>query len=159
MTSAEELVQLVEMNGGRLSIEGEELVISPSAAAASLLEELRAHKPEILALLRRRRERATAAALEAWLVNRCVFRDRCWGGIGSLHVHFCCWCAERGEPMIASREWFENMLAREGFGLDLRYGFVYGLLLAEDAETCPPTPKITPNVATPRLSSAVANRR
>jgi hypothetical protein len=53
-SEATELVLTVEANGGRFLIDGEELVIRPGNAAMPLLEELRANKAAIIALLRGR---------------------------------------------------------------------------------------------------------
>lgn len=50
-TAALELVKAIEANGGRLTVERDHLVIEPRKAGLPLLEQLRAHKPEIIALL------------------------------------------------------------------------------------------------------------
>jgi hypothetical protein len=135
---AMELVQAVEANGGRLTIEGEWLVIYPTEAGAPLVEELRQHKPEIIALLKSRTEQETETvsdsdALGLWMLARCVYRDRCWGGIGALHLDLARWCADHERPVPASRRAFVDALQEEGFAVT-KDGFVYGLMLGGDLE-------------------------
>ena len=65
MSAALELVKAVEANGGRLTVAGEHLVIEPREAGISLLNELRRHKPEIVALL----QRHTVSDPAGWFVN------------------------------------------------------------------------------------------
>lgn len=55
MTAAE-LVQVVEAAGGRFMVDGDRLGIVPKEAAAPVLEELRAHKEEIIDLIESPRE-------------------------------------------------------------------------------------------------------
>ena len=72
-------------------------------------------------------------ALGLWMLARCVYRDRCWGGVGALHLDLARWCADHGRPVLASRRPFVAALQEEGFEVTAD-GFVYGLILAEDWE-------------------------
>jgi hypothetical protein len=133
-----ELVQAVEANGGRFTVEGEWLVVYPTEAGAPLLEELRQHKPEIIALLQSRTEQETGPApdsdvLGLWMLARCVYRDRCFGGVGALYVDLARWCADHGRPVPASRRAFVTALQAAGFAVTTD-GLVYGLMLTEDLE-------------------------
>ncbi len=134
-----ELIQRIEAAGGRFAVEGEELVIRPGDAAMPLVEELRTHKAEIIALLRTRTEQEAESAPESdalpgeWLLENCLFLDRWWGGTGSLYLDAARWCAAHGRPVPESRRAFTAALRREGFqvGSD---GLVAGLILREDLE-------------------------
>jgi hypothetical protein len=55
MSAALELIRTVEANGGRFRVDGEYLMIAPGEAAASVIDELRQHKAELLAELAQRR--------------------------------------------------------------------------------------------------------
>lgn len=68
-----------------------------------------------------------------WMLARCVYRDRCWGGVGALHLDLARWCADHGRPVLASRRAFVAALQAEGFEVTAD-GFVYGLMLARDLE-------------------------
>jgi hypothetical protein len=133
-TVATELVQIVEANGGRFLIDGEELVIRPGDAAMPLLEELRANKAAIIAFLQSRTDPEADleqdAELGLWMLDRCVFRDHSWSGVAALHLDRSRWCAEHGRPMPGSRRAFVTALQAEGFSV--ADGLVYGLLLRED---------------------------
>lgn len=151
MNEAEAIICLVESRGGRVFIEGEKLVIEPKEAALPLIDSLRTYKPQIVALLQRRTEQETESvpdrdALGLWLLARCVYRDRCWGGVGALYLDLARWCAERGQPAPESRRAFTAELQEEGFALGTD-GLVYGLMLAEDWATetseTPAKPKVT----------------
>lgn len=80
-------------------------------------------------------------AFYGWTVSECAFKDRCFGGIGCLHVHFCEW-ADAHNAVPCTRETFEQLLSDAGFlHAD---GFVSGLILREDWEASrwkPPPPK------------------
>jgi hypothetical protein len=138
MNAAEELVERIEAAGGRFTVEGEELVVRPGDPAMPLVAELRQHKPEIIAWLQSRTEQemeseSDSDALGLWMLARCVYRDRCWGGVGALHLDLARWCADHGRPVLASRRPFVAALQEEGFEVTAD-GFVYGLILAEDWE-------------------------
>jgi hypothetical protein len=151
MNEAEELIRIVESRGGRLTIEGEKLVIEPPSAALPLIDSLRRYKPQIVALLQSRIETESAPesdALGLWMLDRCGFRDRAWGGVGALHLDLARWCADHGQPVPASRRAFIAELQAEGFAVTTD-GLVYGLVLPEDVEAhqrCqdPPAPEIAP---------------
>jgi hypothetical protein len=136
MSTALELVQAVEANGGRFRVDGEYLVIAPEDAAAPVMEELRLHKAEIIDLLRNRD--ATPAEIPTddllpgeWLLENCLYRDRWWGGVGCLHLDLSRWCAAHGRPAPESRRTFIAALQAEGFQLTSD-GLVVGLVLRED---------------------------
>jgi hypothetical protein len=133
---AMELIQRIEAAGGRFAVEGEELVIRPGDPAMPLVAELRLHKAEIIDLIRSRS--ATPAETPeddllpgAWLLERCAYRDHCWGGIGALYLDLARWCAEHGRPAPESRQAFRAELQTQGFAVTTD-GLVYGLMLAED---------------------------
>jgi hypothetical protein len=136
--SAFELIRAVEANGGQLRVDGGYLVIAPGRAAALVMEGLRERKPEIVALLQSRTEQETepapdSDALGLWMLARCVYRDRCWDGLGALHLNHARWCADCGRPVPASRRAFVAAIQAQGFEVTAD-GFVYGLILAEDWE-------------------------
>jgi hypothetical protein len=140
MSAAAELVSIIEANGGRFLIEGEELVIRPGDAAMPLVEELRTHKAEIIALLQSRTKQEPDStpesdALGLWMLARCVYRDRCFGGVGALYLDLSRWCADHGQTAPESRRAFAAELQAEGFAVTTD-GLVYGLMLGEDWEAC-----------------------
>jgi hypothetical protein len=139
MSAAAELVSIIEANGGCFSVEGGELVIRPGEAALPLLDSLRAYKPEIVALLQSRSEQETDSAPDSdapglWMLARCVYRDRCFGGVGALFLDLARWCADHGQTAPESRRAFAAELQAEGFAVTTD-GLVYGLMLGEDLET------------------------
>jgi hypothetical protein len=72
-----------------------------------------------------------AEDFQKWTLARCVYRDRCFGGIGSLHRDFCEWAIACEEPPC-NRQIFEQLLDNAGFlSAD---GMVSGLILREDFE-------------------------
>ena|ERR1035437_10065825 len=66
MSAALELIRAVEANGGRFRVDGEYLVIAPGEAAASVIDELRQHKAELLAELARRPAMPAGVRLIRW---------------------------------------------------------------------------------------------
>lgn len=136
MNEALELMRIVESRGGRFILEGAQVFIEPEEAALPIVESLRAHKMEIRSLLQSRTEQrafpeATSdSLLSAWMLDRCVFRNRCSGGVGALHLDLARWCADHERPAPASRRSFERALQEEGFSVN--DGFVQGLVLQED---------------------------
>jgi hypothetical protein len=66
MTSAAELIEIVERAGGRFRVEGDRLGIKPKGAAAPVLEELRRHKQAIIDLLCRRPPMPAGVRLIRW---------------------------------------------------------------------------------------------
>ena len=138
MSAAAEFVSIIEANSGCFSVEGGELVIRPGEAALPLLDSLRAYKPEIVALLQSRSEQETDSAPDSdapglWMLARCVYRDRCFGGVGALFLDLTRWCADHGMPLPESRRAFTAELQSEGFAVTTD-GLVYGLMLGEDWE-------------------------
>jgi hypothetical protein len=69
---------------------------------------------------------AWAEDFHRWAITECVFRDRCFGGIGRLLRHFCEWQVTRDE-VPCTRKTFEALLSHGGFFF--AEGLVYGLLL------------------------------
>lgn len=64
-----------------------------------------------------------------WALNRCCFRDRCFGGIGALHMNFCDYQIARDE-VPCQRSVFEALLRDAGFLF--ADGLVSGLILKAD---------------------------
>jgi hypothetical protein len=163
---AAELIAIVEQRGGRLTIEGEKLVIEPKEAALPLIDSLRTYKPQIVALLQSRTERETESAPESdvlglWLLERCVYRDRCAGGTSGLHLDFARWCAVQGLPVRESRCAFVAALQAAGFAVTAD-GLVSGLVLREDVEAvfCAwATPEASETPAAPKAATHPKHRR
>jgi hypothetical protein len=138
MSEAEELIRIVESRGGKLTIEGKKLVIEPGEAAWPLIDSLRTFKPQILALLQSRTEQEAESAPEndvigLWLLEKCVYRARCSGGMGGLHLDFARWCAAQCLTLPESRRSFVAALQAAGFAVTAD-GLVSGLVLREDVE-------------------------
>jgi hypothetical protein len=137
MSAALELIRKVEANGGQLRVDGEYLVIAPKRAGEPLVDELRQHKSEIIELLHKRPDTSVGSPQDdgwgTWLLERCVFRDRWWGGTGALHLDLARWCIAHGRPVPTSRRAFEAVLQSEGFQVTSD-GLVYGLILEADLE-------------------------
>jgi hypothetical protein len=135
MSAAQELIRTVEANGGHFRVDGEYLVIAPKDAAEPLIDELRQHKSEIIDLLQKRPDTPAGSpqdyGLGIWLIERCVFRDRWWGGTGALHLDLAGWCIAHRRPVPASRRAFVAVLQSEGFQVTSD-GLVYGLILKAD---------------------------
>jgi len=135
------LLRRVEETGGRLQVDGPDLLFVPGDpdTADDLTNDLRVHKPEILALLQgigeQEPNRDGNTLPSDWLLERCVYRDRCWGGIGALYLDLARWCASHSRPGPDSRQAFAAELQAEGFAVTTD-GLVYGLLLHEDWEAC-----------------------
>jgi hypothetical protein len=132
MTAAAwELVSFIERKGGRFAIEGDELVIRPGDAAMPVINELRQHKTEIIALLQSRTANPDELLHGEWLLEECVFIDARWGGIGALYLSLAHWSARHGRPLPKSRAAFVTALQAEGFQVTSD-GLVYGLVLKSD---------------------------
>lgn len=133
MTSeANELIAIIEQRGGRLYVQGGDLVIEPEGAGLPLVESLRAHKPEILAALQNRPQR-WRKPFERWLNSSCLRRPRWFGGLACLHLSFCEWqSARKADP--CDRETFTALLNECGFliGEVEETALVSGLALRED---------------------------
>ena len=131
--STAELVRAVEANGGQFLVDGEELVIRPADAAIPLLEQLRANKAAIIALLQgtTARPEHEADELELWLRDRCVFHDRSWTPVAVLHLDRFRWRAGRGLPVALQGLAFVDALRAQGVTVTTD-GLCGGLLLKED---------------------------
>ncbi len=151
MSAALELVRAVEANGGQIRVEDGCLVIAPGEAAEPVMAELRLHKAEIIALLSSRpidqappldEPDAWRGPFRQWMTEQCVSKDRCFGGIGRLLIHFAEWSIAN-DSVPCTRPTFETLLTEAGF-LQAD-GFVSGLFLAEDwgAARCKPSTKQT----------------
>jgi hypothetical protein len=145
MSTAMEIVQAVEANGGRLTVEGEWLVVYPREVGKTLGEELRQHKAEIIGLL----ESAPMSApltpepiqdpakwrdpFSRWIVSACVGHWRLHGGVGRLHVAFCESEVGRG-AVPCSRADFEALLREQGWEIEQPLALVNGLMLRVDVD-------------------------
>lgn len=149
MKQAFELIRTVEEQGGHFRVEGGFLVISPEEAALSVLELLREHKHEIIAVLTSGRSagnpedrasaffdgptardfRAWAEDFHRWTLDQCVWRPRDFGRIGALCADFGCWALEH-DSAPCQRTTFEALLADAGFLF--ADGMVSGLILKAD---------------------------
>jgi hypothetical protein len=123
MSAALDLIQTVKANGGELRVDDGWLVITPEGAAAPVLEELRQHKAEIVALLQTARTQLDdppdwladlREPFEQWLKSECVREPRCFGGARPLHLAFCEWETARNEAPC-TRDAFERLLTELGF--------------------------------------------
>jgi hypothetical protein len=74
MISVSELIQAVESAGGRFMVDDDRLGIVPAAAAASVMEELRRHKEELLAELSRLPVMPSGVRLVSWSPRTAPFR-------------------------------------------------------------------------------------
>jgi hypothetical protein len=74
-----------------------------------------------------------AEALHGWTMQRCVFRDRSWGGVVSLHRNYAMWCVREAGDIPCLLSVFQQWLAMQGFHVER--GLVYGLLLKADFAT------------------------
>jgi hypothetical protein len=66
-----------------------------------------------------------------WMLFKCCFTDRCFGGVSCLHRDFCEWQVSRNE-VPPSRAIFDALLQEEG--VLVVDGLTYGLLLREERE-------------------------
>jgi hypothetical protein len=72
---------------------------------------------------------AWAEDFHRWALTRCVWHDRCFGGIGALHRDFCEWAIAHESPPC-NRQTFERLLHE--MGLLIADGLASGLVLRED---------------------------
>jgi hypothetical protein len=136
MTTATEVIQAVEANGGTFTVEGGTLVIDPYGAAKSVLGELRAHKQSIISLLIERDAARWRGSFERWLKTRCVSRPRDFGGLNVLHRSFNEWEKEQGGDASCSIDVFEWLLAEFDYVVADVCGnwLVAGLMLKSDVD-------------------------
>jgi hypothetical protein len=163
MNEAQELIHIVEARGGRLTIEGEKLVIEPDTAALPLMDSLRMYKPAIMDLLRSRAQQEQDAADDSdsfglWMLARCVYRDRAWGGVGALHLDLARWCADHRQSAPESRRVFVESLQAEGFAVTTD-GLVYGLMLGEDLEAIERSQTVPQASGTPAQPTQTKRRK
>jgi hypothetical protein len=135
MSAALEVIKAIEANGGRVTVEGDCLVIVPRRAGIPLLPQLQEHKPEILALLQQRaRDPETwRARFVTWLLESCELRKGCKDSqsVASLLIDFAEWCAAH-DADAPCREMFERLLSDSG--LPLKNGLAVGIALKVDLE-------------------------
>ena len=133
MSVAADLVMTVGANGGQFLIDGEQLGVHPGDAATPLLEQLRANKAAIIALVQRgtAKPEHEVHKLELWLLDRCVFRDRSWTPIAVLHLDRLRWRAGPRSARGPSRLVFMDALRAQGFTVTPD-GLCSGLLLKKD---------------------------
>ena len=124
-------------------IDGDRLGIVPREAAAPWVDELTARKAEIIALIQplAHDPEAWMEDFHRWALDRCVYRHRCFGGIGAL-------CSDFGEWAVAhssvpcTRQTFERLLT--DFGFFFAEGMIYGLILKADLWALEPRPEASP---------------
>lgn len=135
MSAALEVIKAIEANGGRVTVEGDRLVIVPRQAGILLLPQLREHKPEILALLQKRAgdPETWRAGFVAWVLDSCALREDYEDSqsVASLLIDFAEWCAAHHVD-APRREPFERLLSGSGF--PLKDGLAIGLILRVDLE-------------------------
>jgi hypothetical protein len=141
MNSAPELIRIVESAGGRFLIDGNRLGVEPKSVAEPIVEQLRAHKREILDLLiggssyleqcQNEDTGPWRADLRRWLEANCVSRpgkeDRT--SVSCLLINFAEWGTTHNS-IPCSRMIFEKLLTDAGFRLE--NGMASGLLLRAD---------------------------
>ena len=93
---------------------------------------------------------AWAEDFHLWAISRCIFRGRCFGGIGALLRDFCEWQVIRDE-VPCTRRTFEALLRDAGFLF--ADGLVSGLLLKADVLAMEPDDTATIPLAPQRASS------
>jgi hypothetical protein len=133
MSAALELIRAVKARGGQIRIDCGDIVIAPKEAAMPILEELRTHKAEILALLQPRADdpESWRAPFVEWIDANCVPFERASSGLVVLHRLY---LAQAAQP--CTRDVFRAMLAelcfpiREVGGTEL----VDGLILKDDLQ-------------------------
>jgi hypothetical protein len=143
MTSAPELIRAVKAAGGRFLIDGDRLGIVPKEAGEPIVEELRARKREIIALVIGGSTYSGQSQNEdtgpwqddfrRWLAAKCVSRpdgEDCTS-VSALWVDFCEQQVKR-DSVPCLRDVFELLLARAGFLI--RDGLASRLLLKADRE-------------------------
>ena len=137
MSSAPQLVEMVKANGGRLWIEDGWLIVEPRQAGLPIVQELRAHKPEIVALLQGRCDSeldqdpaAWKEDFDKWKAESCIQREGPDDSttVSALWVDFSEWTvAQESAPCM--RPTFERLLTDAGHWV--ADGMASGLLLAK----------------------------
>lgn len=135
MSAALEVIKAIEANGGRVTVEGDRLVIVPRQAGIPLLPQLREHKPEIVALLQKRASdpETWRAGFVAWALESCALREDFEDSqsVASLLIDFAEWCAAH-DAVPCQRAVFEMLLNEAGF--PLKDGLAVGIVLKVDLE-------------------------
>lgn len=138
-------------------MEGDNLKISPRAAALPMMQQLKARKLEIIAILRgvsveylKWREPFTQ-----WIESSCIFHPLWFGGLTCLHRQFSEWMNTRdGDP--CDRESFIRLLRESGYLMGRVEGtiLVSGLALRDDVEAYAdaPAPSRETSISTSLLS-------
>jgi hypothetical protein len=143
MTVAAELIHKVQHAGGRIRVDDRRLFVSPKTVSATFREELRQHKPAIIALLETSilsgpppaDPEAWRQAFIWWLDSDCTLRPRAFGGVNALHRAFCEWEIARDE-VPCDRGTFIRLLEELGFfmGEIGETTLVWGLMLRSDSQ-------------------------
>jgi hypothetical protein len=97
-----------------------ELMIELARRAGAADPEKNCSGPETPSTQPGERHRPTETVDEGWgqwLLDECVYRDRCWGGIGALHLSFARWCSNHGRAVPAPRRDFVSDWRTMVFGL------------------------------------------
>lgn len=124
MSTVTSLITSVLQLGGGLALIGTriEVYLPDTPEGDALIEKLRSVRDEILYMLMQPRQED----FQRWALDRCVYRNRCFGEIGAL-------CGDFGEWAIAhdsvpcTRSTFEALLRAAGFLF--ADGLVSGLML------------------------------
>ena len=140
MSTAAELIEIIESTGGRFMIDGDRLGIVLKDAAESLVAELRTNKTAIIQLLKTRDEKNVdqdpaewRKDLRRWVVQNCVHRSGMWDSSATeyLWCDYCSWSFAI-DLVPCKKNTFEHLLTVAGF--PVRNGVVGGLLLRVDWE-------------------------
>jgi hypothetical protein len=150
MSAAQDLIQTVQANGGRMRVEGNSLVIVPDSVALPILAVLRQHKREIIRLLEGCSDAPAhdpaewRATFTEWLNSQCGLHQRAFGGLASLHLGFCEWEQAR-DGVPCTRETFAALLTEAGFLVGEIEGtlLVSGLVFKDDAAAYSLPPKMS----------------
>ncbi len=129
--TAEEILDTVRQAGGELWAVGDKLRYRLPAGIPDVVPAMKELKSQLLHLLRPPADDPAAwrVVFHQWRTRQCVAKDRCFGGIGCLHLDFAEWAIAH-DAVPSTRATFEALLDEAGFlHAD---GYVSGLILAED---------------------------
>jgi hypothetical protein len=106
-----ELIQIVELAGGRFMIDGDRLGIVPATAAAPVMGELRQHKAELLAELARRPAMPAGVRLVSWSPKDAPVRLSECSTVTDVDL-FICSTLRQLEARLSGKDWLAG-----GWGL------------------------------------------
>jgi hypothetical protein len=126
MNPAMDLVRIVEQNGGRISVDGDALVIFPDRVAMSIIDKLKEHKQEIIAALEPWRHDPTEwrEPFVRWVDFSCVWNPRFFAELKCLHNAYCDLIIAQGD-VPCNIDTFQTMLKE----LSFQIGEVEGVIL------------------------------